>query len=141
MKVIVNRKWQTNLSTIAELSIEDDSFSGFTLEPPGPDTTSSDQDKRIPEGTYKVEWYNATNPNLAKYNPLPLIYNDVVPENRYILFHNGNYPRNTEGCLLVGASRGKNVVNASVTKLKELKNKLSTVDVDKISVVIMSNYS
>ncbi len=140
MKVIVKRKWQTALSTIAELSIEGTDFIGYTLEPSGPDTITANQNKRIPEGIYQMNWYNAVKPSLSKYNPLPLIHNDQVAASRLILFHNGNYPRNTDGCLLVGTSRGPDVVNASVTKLKEFKKILQTVPVDEITVEITSEY-
>lgn len=140
MKVIVKRKWQTDVSTIAELSIEGTEFTGFTLEPAGPDTTTPNQNKRVPEGVYKVSWYDAVKPSLAKYNPLPLIYNDEVSASRLILFHNGNYPKNTDGCLLVGSSMGTDVVNASVAKLKEFKAILQSVDVNEITVQINSEY-
>lgn len=140
MKVIVIRKWQTDLSTIAELRIKGTDFTGYTLEPAGPDTTTPNQNKRVPEGIYKMRWYNAIKPSLAKYNPLPLIYNDQVAESRLILFHNGNYPKNTDGCLLVGTTRGPNVVNASVTKLKEFKKILQSVSADEITVEIISEY-
>lgn len=140
MKVTVKRKWQTAVSTIAEVSIQGTNFLGYTLEPAGPDTTIPDQNKRIPEGIYKLRWYAAVKPSLAKYNPLPLIYNDEISPSRLILFHNGNYPKDTDGCLLIGSSRGTNIVNASVTKLKEFKKILTTVDADDVIIEITSEY-
>lgn len=141
MKLIVNRKWQTHLSTISELSIEGvDKFGGFTLEPAGPDTIIPQQNKRIPEGEYKMKWYNAQDPKLAKYNPLPLLYNDEVSESRLILFHQGNYPQNTLGCLLVGTTRDTDMVNYSVKKLLELKEYLSSVDENNVRIIITSQY-
>ncbi|HGJ5882537.1 DUF5675 family protein [Arsenophonus sp.] len=140
MKLIVTRKWQTNLSTISEFSIEGEKFTAFTLEPAGPDTVTPNQNKRIPEGEYKMKWYNASKPSLAKYNPLPLIYNENVSEERLILFHNGNYPRDTVGCLLVGSTRDIDMVNSSVKKLLELKKYLSKVDEKDVTVLITSDY-
>ena len=73
-------------------------FKGYSLEPAGPDTTESGKDRRIPEGKYNVKW---------TYSPrfkgeYATLYNEKVPEWRRILIHSGNYPKHTEGCLLLG---------------------------------------
>lgn len=50
----------------------------------------------IPTGYYKVE------PRHAEKFGQHLIVNDV-PNRDYILFHAGNFPKDTHGCILVGA--------------------------------------
>lgn len=114
------RKWQNNTATIAELSANGDALKGYVLERPGPDTTQSGLRLRILEGTYRLKWHNSNIPSVKPYNPVPLLYNNTVSEGRYILIHNGNYPHNTDGCLLVGESKGTNAVNSSVSMLRKV---------------------
>ena len=68
---------------------------GYTLEPAGGDTTSRGLDRRIPEGMYRIDWHNS--PKFGRF--LPLVWNNDVPKDRYILIHSGNYPKHTEGCI------------------------------------------
>ena len=91
---------------------------GYTLEPAGGDTTESGRDRRIPIGAYNVVWHNS--PRFKR--SLPLLYNNLVPRSRYILIHNGNYPKDTEGCILLGDSYDKNgVFNSKATLNKFLE--------------------
>lgn len=58
----------------------------------------------IPQGDYdcKVRYRNES----ASYDYVHLIVQDV--ENRsYILFHRGNYPSDTKGCILTGTHRAQ----------------------------------
>ncbi|MBN2259837.1 MAG: RHS repeat-associated core domain-containing protein [Clostridiales bacterium] len=74
-------------------------INGYILEPGGPSTTASGQDRRVPADTYVVTPYSSTNhPNVYR------ISNAQVPADRYILIHIGNYHYNTSGCLLPGSS-------------------------------------
>ena len=139
--LLVNRIWQTQLSTISVYEIPGSKIKGYILECPGPDTTQSGLKKRIPEGVYKLKWHSSHLPAVKKYNPVPLLYNAQVSSSRYILIHNGNYPRNTEGCLLVGSSRGVDFVGGSVDKLKELNAFLKENGIDNVTVSITSCYS
>ena len=73
-------------------------MTGYTLESAGPDTTARGKDRRIPAGLYQVAWHKS-----PKFNRVvPVLYNKQVPKNRYIEIHAGNYPKHTEGCILVG---------------------------------------
>ena len=73
-------------------------MTGYTLESAGPDTTARGKDRRIPAGLYQVAWHKS-----PKFNRVvPVLYNEQVPKDRYIEIHAGNYPKHTEGCILVG---------------------------------------
>ena len=73
-------------------------MTGYTLESAGPDTTARGKDRRIPAGLYSVVWHKS-----PKFNRVvPVLYNEQVPKDRYIEIHAGNYPKHTEGCILVG---------------------------------------
>jgi hypothetical protein len=73
-------------------------MTGYTLESAGPDTTARGKDRRIPAGLYQVVWHRS-----PKFNRVvPVLHNEQVPKDRYIEIHAGNYPKHTEGCILVG---------------------------------------
>lgn len=73
-------------------------MTGYTLESAGPDTTARGKDRRIPAGLYRVAWHKS-----PKFNRVvPVLFNERVAKDRYIEIHAGNYPKHTEGCILVG---------------------------------------
>gem|GEM_PF-1938582 len=118
----VTRRWQTSKSTIStfkslvETGKSRPSVSGYILEPKGPSTTLENQNRRVPAGIYKFKWHHSD-----KFRrTLPLLYNDEVPEKRWILIHNGNHTGHTEGCLLVGSVRKQDYVENSQAKLREV---------------------
>lgn len=91
-------------------------FNCWTLEPAGPDTTDWGKDRRIPKGSYQVEWFNS-----PKYKQkLPCLFNKEVPAERRILIHSGNLPDHTLGCILVGMDYNNQGVWNSKKALKEL---------------------
>ncbi|WP_413495861.1 DUF5675 family protein [Morganella psychrotolerans] len=135
------RETQSNNATISSFAISGSSVRGYILERPGPDTSESMRRKRIPEGRYFLKWHNSTLPGVKKYNPVPLLFSSSVSPNRGILIHNGNYPANTDGCLLVGASRGIDFVGNSVVKLKEIKTFLDKAGIQNVTVNIRSFYT
>ncbi len=97
MNLLVTRKTFTTLSTIGDLAI-DGAFFGHTLEPPKRDQKPC----CIPVGTYDVSIrYSQKHVRL-----IPHVEN--VPGFSEIEIHVGNFPKDTEGCLLVG-----NVVNST----------------------------
>ena len=95
MKLLVTRSAFTGLSTIGSLAVDGAPF-GHTLEPPKKEDDS--KPRAIPCGTYDVS---------IRYSPkhgrlIPHVEN--VPGFSEIEIHIGNFPRDTEGCLLVSHS-------------------------------------
>ena len=91
-------------------------MTGYTLESAGPDTTERGKDRRIPAGLYQVVWHKS-----PKFNRvLPVLHNERVAKDRYIEIHAGNYPKHTEGCILVGKWANDEGVFESVKTLEAL---------------------
>jgi len=132
----VTRRWQTANSTISTFespiidtgtSCEPSIVSGYMLESKGPASTIKNQNRRIPAGTYHLKWHKSPKFNHKK---MPLLYNDQVSESRRILIHNGNYPKDTEGCLLVGSNKALDYVGRSNDTLKEVLTFLKDYDLN-----------
>lgn len=136
MRIRIDRIKNIDDGTIGELKIfggnKDVVFKCFTLEPAGDDEVRSGLDKRIPEGDYNMEWYNSPRFKRA----LPRLYNKEVSKDRCILIHNGNYPDDTEGCILLGMDMGKYGVFNSIKAMERFT--LITRD-KKIDKVVISN--
>ena len=113
--LIYQRTTETDLSTTGSFYIPGTKIRGYILEPAGPSTTKSGLDRRIPAGTYNVI------KNIGSKYGLRL-YNDQVPQSRAILLHIGNYPGDTEGCLLPGSSIGLNFVGGSGSMINQIMN-------------------
>lgn len=119
MKLIIKRFKNIDDGTIGEFVLYEGAKAvqrGYTLEPAGEDTTQSGKDRRIPAGLYQTVWHDS--PRFKRV--LPLLFNDNVPKSRYILIHAGNYPKHTQGCILLGASYTKQGVFESVKTLEAL---------------------
>ena len=139
---------------IAKLINTDNSevlWSGYTCENIGPSTDKSGTDKRIVAREYDLEWRaSGKNASLAKKYPqykmgdrnkaLWLTCDSVLPgfRNRYILGHVGNYPQDTEGCLLFGKSRNTKLgtVSNSIEACHELFTAIDKVGIDKVKLKI-----
>lgn len=105
MKLTLIRDLDSGKSTVGRLFCEDE-FLCFTLE-----NTWLENKKRvscIPTGTYELE--------LKEYGRFyeryqhPIVKLKDVDGRTEILFHKGNYPSDTLGCILVGDSKGKDVI-------------------------------
>ena len=106
--IIYERDTETKKSTTGKFWIEGTDIEGYMLEPAGPDEIKSNQNKRIPEGTYNLEPFSgATKKNVLR------LYNGQVPRDRYILIHAGNTPANTRGCLLPGPTTSTDYVGGT----------------------------
>ena len=129
------RKWETDISTIGEFSIDGSDIKGYMLEEKGPDTTVSGIERRIPLGTYNLKWHNGT-----KQKGVLKLYNNSVPESRAILIHSGNDAADTEGCLLAGSTRAKDFVGSSKPKLKEINDYVKLKGIEGAKIIITANY-
>ena len=102
MILTLQRDPPTHISTPGQL-FGDTGRLAYTLErhPGDPEHPS------IPEGTYPVTMLKS-----SKFGTLlPHVLN--VPGREAIEIHCGNFPRDTEGCILVGNERGEDYVGES----------------------------
>ncbi len=117
VKLKLERKWLTTESTIGELTIEgDDQFKLYTLELPWLDNKSDVS--CIPMGLYEV----AMLPSYRFNHYMPTLLH--VPKRSGVLIHVGNYPRDTQGCILIGMLRQANAVTDSRRAFDLLKEKM-----------------
>lgn len=136
--IIINRTSDGSQSTLGTLSVPSHNFDSFVLERPGPDTTTRNMRKRVPIGVYKVKWHKTTlNRSLGKAF---VLFNEDVPADRYILIHIGNYPRNTDGCILLGSSKGKDFVGNSTNTIFAFYKLFENSDLTKIRIRITESY-
>ena len=116
MELSLIRKEFTTKSTIGDLLI-DGKFYSFTLE-------DMYRDKKIkgvtaiPYGTYEV----IINFSNRFQRPMPLLLN--VPGFDGIRIHNGNKAEHTEGCILVGFTKGKDFIGNSKSAFIQFMPKL-----------------
>ena len=105
----VTRTTFTEKSTGGMLDL-DGVFAAFTLEPP----VRAEKPCAIPNGTYRVK--------LLWSNRFQLMTPHVldVPGFTEIEWHQGNKPEDTEGCLLMGATRAADWVGNSLITFTKL---------------------
>lgn len=146
-------------STLGELSVHKvisgvlapPIFTCYTCENEGESTDTPNQDKRIIARKYNLEWTDSSkNASLAKHYPKYKLENgrnraiwitcdDVLPSfrNRRILIHVGNYPQDTEGCILLGKVKGAGVVSQSVECCKEFFECLEKIGIENTTLEII----
>ena len=131
--IIQNRIEEGNDYTISEFETVggEQNVTGYMLEPAGPSTTTPNQDRRIPEGVYNIENYSS-----KKYPNNFLLSNEDVPKERLILYHSGNYGRNTEGCNMPGATKGEGFVGNSKKKMQELRVFINSIGAENVRTII-----
>jgi hypothetical protein len=116
MKLDLIRKEFTTISTIGDWLI-DRAFYSFTLE-------DMVRDKKIkgvtaiPYGTYEV----IINFSNRFQRPMPLLLN--VPGFDGIRIHNGAKAEHTEGCILLGFTKGKDCIGNSKSAFNQFMPKL-----------------
>jgi len=119
MKLSVKRTDYTTTSTIGELSL-DGTFFGYTLEdvvrPSGAAKVAGQT--AIPAGTYTV----IINKSNRFGCMMPLLLD--VPGYAGIRLHAGSYATHSEGCLLIGGKKGKDIITESKVTYQKLFTKL-----------------
>lgn len=142
MELKVKRKAKRETYVIGDLSIDEIFFSN-TLEDTDRGLTSDMSDEQIkeikqkgitaiPTGRYKVVM-NVQSPKFSKYKQyefckgyLPRLVD--VPGYEGVLIHIGNYPKDTDGCILVGKNTVKGAVMESTATFKKLYDILKNAD-------------
>lgn len=136
--LILNRTDFTNKSTIGELYLDEnqndqiddgEKFLGYTLELPWRDNRTNVS--CIPQGEYRVTKRPASASAKYKYDHLQV---QNVLNRDAILFHVGNYPKNTTGCILVGETKQADFVGASKKAFGNLMQKLKPYQEIKLKV-------
>lgn len=124
MKIQIKRLHKTKNSTIGELTI-DGKFECYTLEDIEREVKVKSE-TAIPKGTYKV----IINQSNRFKRLMPLLLN--VPNFEGVRVHAGNTNHDTEGCILVGRTRGIDFIGQSrkaydslFKKMKEAKGEIS----------------
>ena len=133
MKLAITRFKNISDGTIGKFELceadEKPLLSGYTLEPAGEDCVTPGRDLRVPQGVYETAW---------EYSPrfgrvLATLFNEEVSKNRRILIHAGNYPKDTLGCVLIGAKADERGIYDSKKTLEAFmelaKNKPLTVEI------------
>ena len=135
--IIQSRFEETDTYTISEFHTVggDESINGYILEPAGPSTTVSNQNKRVPEGLYNIDNYSS-----KRYPSNFVLYNDLVPKDRAVLYHIGNSSEDTRGCMLPGTTyNGNDFIGDSTTKFKELKRYINSIGANNVKVIVKNS--
>jgi len=114
----LSRTAETDEATLGELTIDGTDFSAFSLEPAGPDSVIEGSGLRIPAGTFEVIRVNS-----PKHGNTFGIEN--VPGRSNILFHIGNFPNDTVGCICFGNDPRRNAVFDSGPAFRSFRKTLT----------------
>ena len=120
MELELRRETKTPASTIGRLLVNG-VFQCWTLEDAVRDGPKVPGATAIPAGQYKVEvtW----SPRFQQMMPLV----EDVPGYSGIRIHPGNTDKDTEGCILVGVTRGQDRIYQSQQAYHDLLNRLNGV--------------
>ena len=130
VNLLIIRETYTNKSTIGKLFVNGEYFC-YTLELP-----YRDNQRRIsciPSGEYKVRLRLARESATRDY--LHLLVQDV-PDRTYILFHRGNRPSHTKGCILVGQTYEQDFVGNSTLAMDLLMKEIINLGGENINLII-----
>lgn len=127
--VHLKRAWADDRCTLGMLTIEcvkHDPF--FTLENP---KRESEKDSLIPTGSYICQPYSGT-----KFKNVYIVNN--VPDRSAILFHWGNFEKDTEGCILIGDGAGMLSGQPAITASKLAFERFRSIIGKNIFTVVIS---
>lgn len=109
----VYRTWETTKSTCGILAFDAVNFC-YTLEPPvGP--------LRIPAAIYEVEFW----PSPKFERVMPHLLNVPGWPNQDVEMHFGNYPGETEGCIMLGYSHAEDFIGNSQRAFADFMTKVN----------------
>ena len=136
MNLILKRNIFSDKSTIGELSI-DDKFYCYTLEDIDRDIEKKgcqakiQNETAIPRGTYEI----VINYSERFQRTMPLLLN--VPCFGGIRIHVGNFPKDTDGCILLGKDKGiDQILNSKIIVEPFYKILFNTIKKEKIFIQI-----
>ena len=130
INLLLIRDTFTDKSTLGELFINGERMCD-TLENPWMDNQRNIS--CIPEGEYKVRLRLPRESATRDY--LHLLIQDV-PNRDWILIHRGNFPSQTQGCLLVGLGSEQDVVHNSVLAMDLLIKEVIHLGGENINLII-----
>ena len=130
INLLLIRDTFTEESTIGELFINGERICD-TLERPY--FNNQRNISCIPEGEYPVRLRLARESASRDY--LHLLVQEV-PNRDWILFHRGNYPKDTSGCILVGLGSQQDVVNNSTLAMDLLIKEILHLGGENINLII-----
>lgn len=116
MEIILTRKLKARWGILSELEDKDSSLSLVTLEHAYLDPTGLYYTSKLPNGVYECVLGEHT---LRGHSPQQLYEVTNVPGHTGILFHIGNYNRDSEGCILLGTNKGNECITGSATAFKK----------------------
>lgn len=127
MRLTLHRYLDTGKST-AGLLFLDGEFACHTLENPW-----KNNERRvscIPEGTYRLGLRTEGGWDERAGKKFPAMHKGMielqdVPDRTFILMHWGNYPKDTEGCILLGKTAGVDMVGSSVETYEKVYPKIA----------------
>jgi hypothetical protein len=105
--ILIIRDEFTEKSTLGKLYLNGE-FYGHTLE-----LAWKDNEKNVscvPKGVYNARKRSGDESGKYKYQHIEIL---DVPNRSKILIHIGNYPKSTQGCVLLGSTRALNFVGNS----------------------------
>ena len=130
INLLLIRDTFTEESTIGELFINGERICD-TLERPY--FNNQRNISCIPEGVYPVRLRLPRESATRDY--IHLLVQDV-PDRDWILFHRGNFPKDTSGCILVGLGSQQDVVNNSVLAMDLLIKEIINLGGEDINLII-----
>ncbi len=127
--IVSFRFGETERGTKSAFIVPESGQRGFFLEPPGPDTTARDQNRRIPEGAYNLVRHRG-----GTFKDHFKLQNEKVPADRDIVIHKGNTFDDTKGCLICGSELDGNAIpgRKSGKALDELYRYIRSTDHTKL---------
>ena len=130
INLLLIRDTFSDKSTIGELFLNGERMCD-TLENPWLDNQKNIS--CIPAGIYDVRLRLARESATRDY--LHLLIQDV-PNRSFILIHRGNFPSQTQGCVLVGLGSQQNAVNNSVLAMDLLIKEILNLGGENINLII-----